>query len=223
MALFNPENAIKGKGFFDGLEVEVIDAGFAEYDAEGKWKNSSTCFFMEMEAEKLDNPVVQYWSIGAPDTYKPTDDGNGLATDKDGISERCNMFYLVKSLINAGMPQDVIDKLEYDASLIVGYKFRMTTTFKNKADKYGTPTVDEILDGPDAPIDLEGTAAAIVKKVVMENGDEVSLKSLTKLVKPEVAAYEKDVAKALTKTIMGKGFIAGIDGLKLDGTNVVSA
>jgi len=220
--LFKSENLVKGKGFFDGLEVEITDAGYAEYDAEGKWKNSSVCFFMEMDAEKLNDPAIQYWSIGNPTDFKPTEDGNGLLAEK-GMSERCNMAYLTKSLENAGMPEEVLGRLDEDASLIVGYKFRMTTTFKNKADKYGTPTVDEILGGPEAPVDVDDTAAALVKKIVSENGDSVAIKSLPKLIGAAVVNFPDDVAKEIRKTIMAKGFIAGIEGLELDGKNVVAA
>lgn len=219
--LFKSENMEKGKAFFDGLEVTVTDAGYAEYDADGKWQNSSTCFYMELSADNLDNPVTQYWSIGGPADFQPSNNGNSLIAKKK-LNERCNMAYLVKSLENAGMDDTVLEGLEEDASLMIGYKFRMTTTLKGKNDKYGTPTVDEILDGPQAEMDIPTEAEAAIRKILKSKGGSVALKALPKLIADATDNYPDNAAKAIRKAIMAKGFLESLDGVAVDGNNLVS-
>jgi hypothetical protein len=210
------DNMEKGRAFFDGLEVLVVDAGYAEYDADGKWDHPSTCFWAEMDADVMEESITQYWSIGKPEDYPVIENGRAVGGTKK-FSERSNFGFLIKSMENAGMDEEVLNGLDDNAEMLVGYKFRMTTTLKSKKDKYGTPTVDEILDAPSAPKDIPGLAEAVVRGILSDKAGSVALKSLPKLI------GEKTDDKDVRKAIMAKGFLEGLKGITIDGNNLVAA
>lgn len=193
--LMNPENAEKGKGFLEGREVEVLDAGWCQYDADGKWNYPSTCFWMELKAEGLEKNVDQYWSIGKPQDFQPSADGLSVKASK-AMSEQCNLYLLATSLINAGVDADVVNSLDENAKLIVGYKFRMGVFIKNKNDKYGTPVVDELLGDAGSS---ETNAFSAIQGILQANDGAVALKDLPKLL--------GGVAPDVKKVIMGKGWL----------------
>ena len=195
--LMNPENAEKGQGFLEGREVLVLDAGWAQYDADGKFKTPAACYWMELEADGLEKPVTQYWSIGKPDVFKPSKDGNSIQASK-GMNEKCNLYLLATSLVNAGLDQSIIDKIDEDAKVLVGYRFRMGVVIKNKDDKYGTPIVDEILGSSLTP---EDEAVSLVNKILGMQDGAVELKNLPVLLTKVGANPE---AK---KVVMGKGWL----------------
>jgi hypothetical protein len=199
----------------------VLDAGFALYDGNGAWENESTCAFLELDADGLEDPISQYWSIGKPADFIPNKDGKSL-TAKKKFSTRCNFAYFLDSLENAGVPKEIIHTLDEDITKLVGMKFAMGNTMRGKKDKTGVPTVDRVIDMPGGGVDVEAEARAAVRAMLAGNGGKMALKAVPGALKGILAGYPADVGAAIRKIVMGKGFLAAGEGWATDGDNLVA-
>jgi len=221
MSFLNPKNAEQGKGFLEGRTFKVTDAAWVIHDGQGNWDRESTCYYMELtDTEgKLNDPVDQYYSIGTPSDFIPQDKGKSLK-NKKAMNVRCNFYHFAVSLINAGVPEEVVEGLEKDATGLVGLVFRMGTTMRHKKDKNGLPTPDEVFEVP-GENDPEAKAKQVIADILADNGGQVAIKkSLPNKLTVALADLEEEEAKAIRKIALNAKFLK--ENFTVDGNTVAA-
>jgi len=219
---FNPENAAVDKGFLDGRHLKVTDAAFVIHDGEGNWERESACLYLELTdmEGKLERPVDQYYSIGAPDNYTPVQKGKALKiAPGKAMSKRSNIYHFAVSLVNAGVPAELVDAMEDDVTVLIGMEFRMGTTMRHKKDKRGLETVDEVFVMPGETADPEAKAKEVVAAIISDNGGSVAIKgTLPKKLTEALKDFDADEAKAIRKAALNQKFLS--DNFEVEGNTV---
>jgi hypothetical protein len=72
-----------------------------------------------VNGEPKDEDVEQHYSVGSPDNFVPSEDGQSLVASgsRTTLAKGSNFFIFMENLVNAGFPED---KFENDASVFVG-------------------------------------------------------------------------------------------------------
>jgi hypothetical protein len=119
-ASLNPEEFVEGGGLIDDVDVVFINCLFAHFDYNGTVIPPAPCLQIDMETED-DEEITQYFSMGNPEDWSPSEDGTQLeATGKaTGIRSTSNGGIFLKAMIDAGFP---VDKIGDDISVLNGMK-----------------------------------------------------------------------------------------------------
>jgi len=123
----NPEEFSKG-GILNDVDVEFLETRFMtgedaeeQTDEMAKYPNFEETLFLAAKFKTDDDEVWQYWSSGKLIYFKPSSDGTKAVRTPGGTAERlsdsCNAYTLLASIVNAGYPRD---KFEDDVSIFNG-------------------------------------------------------------------------------------------------------
>lgn len=117
-----PSTFTQGGGLLDDADVEVIDAAFCLWDYNGSVKPDVPALGLSLRRLEGGQPSPkdgtesgfddndQYYSCGSPDAFVPNEDGTGLKPvgDKTSIVNSTNAALLLASMVNCGLPEDVL-------------------------------------------------------------------------------------------------------------------
>lgn len=106
----NPENMTEGGGLLDDCEVTFNKCRFSMFDYGGKVDIKAPALMIEMEPDEGEE-VKQYWTMGKPTDWKPSENGKELIAigKASAISLSSNGGIFLASLIEAGFPSDQLD------------------------------------------------------------------------------------------------------------------
>jgi hypothetical protein len=117
MISFNPETFTSG-GLFDDEDAVVKEAVFEVWDYDGKAGNKETTALRLVMATPDGTEHTQYWSVGDPNVYWPSDDGGWIISTKAALNSSSNFAIFLSMLIQgAGFP---LDRIEGNISGLVG-------------------------------------------------------------------------------------------------------
>jgi hypothetical protein len=104
---FNPNDAVAG-GLLDDADVLIKEARICLWDYNGK--ANTTCAIRVAFVDGEDKQHEQYYSVGAPDRYVPSEDGRQVlpVAGATGLNTNSNAFRFIKSLVDSGVPADFI-------------------------------------------------------------------------------------------------------------------
>jgi len=116
----NPETFVEGGGLIDDVDVTIDKARFELFDYNGTVIPGVPALALHM-TDPEGEEVVQYYSMGKPEDWEPSEDGTTLEAigSATAIRMTSNGGILLKSLIDAGFP---VDKLGDDISSLDGMK-----------------------------------------------------------------------------------------------------
>jgi len=114
----NPDDFTVGGGLLDDVDVTFVECRFTEFDYGGKGPKIPAAE-IEMLPEGDTEAIKQYYSIGDPKVYKPSNDGKTILADV-AIRKSSNFGIFCESLIRAGFPKDLL--AEGDISTLSGLK-----------------------------------------------------------------------------------------------------
>jgi len=159
-ASLNPEDFVEGGGLIDDVDVVLKELSFEMFDYQGSAPETpSLKVLMDVDGDEMD----QYYSMGSPKDWMPSDDGKQLIAvgTASGIRMSSNGGIFLKSLIDAGFPTE---RLGTDISVVNGTEahvirvpapkrsgIKQTAKQKEREEKYGPATilvVGEILTLP---------------------------------------------------------------------------
>lgn len=160
-ASLNPENFLEGGGLIDDVDVVFKSCEFAMFDYQGK-ADAAPCLKIVMECDDFDDDMEQYYSMGSPNDWIPSDDGAQLVAvgKATNIRMTTNGGIFLKSLIDSGFP---VDDLGDDITALDGTQahviqvpapkrnLQKTAKQKEREEKFGPPTllvVSEIIALP---------------------------------------------------------------------------
>ena len=113
-----PSDAVEGGGLLDDVDVKISEAKFAMFDYMGK-AQPVPALLLRLDSLDGSDLINQYWSMGKPLDWMPSDDGKelvpiGKATE---LVLSSNGMILLASAVNAGFPES---KLGDDISILAG-------------------------------------------------------------------------------------------------------
>lgn len=104
------------RGLLDNVDVIVKDAAFTIFDYGGKAVPQTALKLDLALASNPDNIHEQYWSVGGgTERFIPTPDGKQITTTSDeenadaNLTAKSNLHYLYLSLVDNGVPKDILD------------------------------------------------------------------------------------------------------------------
>lgn len=130
-----PDDFVAG-GLFDDQVATVVEAVFAPFDYNGNIEGAVLAAKLTLQPDEDGaDPVTQYWSAGALNSFKPSEDGDE-PTDGDGmetgegyfvvpvgsrtnLNNNTNWSQLLVSLLDADFPRE---KISSDIRFLVGLK-----------------------------------------------------------------------------------------------------
>lgn len=110
-----PNDFIEGGGLYDDFDGTIMEMAFVEFDYDGSIAKpvlalAAEILNDEVEEEAGKNPFIQHYSAGELDQFIPSDDGKEAvpAGSKTGLSNSCNAYLFLMSLIDVGFPADQV-------------------------------------------------------------------------------------------------------------------
>lgn len=120
-----PSSFSVGSGLIDDADVEIVRARFTVGYGENSSSDATTLLLMLKDGEDVEH--AQYYSTGqgfvpSEDPKNPDNSGKEMVPvgDKTSPSGSSNMAILINSLVNAGLPEDLLDS--GDISALEGVK-----------------------------------------------------------------------------------------------------
>jgi len=116
-ASLNPKDFITG-GLLDDVDVTLKKVMFEMFDYEGKSDPAPSLGIDLVTGDEGegDKPYRNHWSVGGAENWVPSDDGMEIIPiGKDTMPRKTsNLFFLVTSLLEAGVPESVLDSGRID-------------------------------------------------------------------------------------------------------------
>lgn len=110
-ASWNPKSFITG-GLLDDVDVTFTNVRFDMFDYEGKADPAPALGIdLVTGTEDGDKPIRQHWSVGNAENWAPSEDGMTVVPiGRDTtLRKSSNFFMLVQSLLQAGVPESVLE------------------------------------------------------------------------------------------------------------------
>jgi hypothetical protein len=172
-----PSSFVAGGGLLNDEDVTITDAAFSLWDYQGKSAVQVPALGIEF-TDADGKAEEQYYSCGKIDHFVPSEDGKSLVpvADKTAISNQANAALFLGSLVNAGLPEDIL--AAGDITRLVGAKVHVQRV----------PQPKRSTDDPGA----KAKEILVVTKILALPGETGKPKGLTKAgtagVKPNGAA-----------------------------------
>ena len=196
----------------------VVGSSFVIREGEGEIK-SSPCLKLDITLEDGDKVYNEFLSAGNLKDFAPSKDGNELIPvgSRTSLNAGCKLAMFCRSLLEAGMPEAMVDSIGSNAKCLVGAQFyvvRQTVKARREGQKdYTVLIVDKVESLPGetstkgkgsgkgkakaaaaaAPAtgDLDAKTEAILKEILEKQGKPIAKKSLPSLV--FAATQDKDI------------------------------
>lgn len=112
-----PSEAVQG-GLIDDAIVEVVESRFKMWDYNGSIPDPTPAIYWKMKKDDGDE-VEQYWSVGSPKDFVPSEDGKNLVavSSATAIKKGSNGYIMLERVVSAGFPED---KIVNDISVFEG-------------------------------------------------------------------------------------------------------
>ncbi len=109
MSLFKPSAMVEGGGLLDNVNATVKSARIVMFDYAGKASKPVPGIEFILLTEEGEE-VSQFWSVGKPEDWQPSSDGKKIEAIGRAVALNVssNGAYLIKSIVNAGFPEDKI-------------------------------------------------------------------------------------------------------------------
>ena len=207
MPSFKPSNFTEGGGLWEGRgKIEAVKAVLWDYN--GKRAVAIPAAAVTISAEDLDTPITQYYSAGRPEDWQPSQDGKTfVAVGKaESINSTCNLALFLAPLVNAGFPEDLLDKDDLTVMVGLDAEFKWVAgperTFKRAGGAEETKKSDILVVKKVYALPGEGEEKPKKKgkKGSSKGGDDMSAKA-TAAILGILAAGEEVAKKDLPKLI----------------------